>query len=284
VQAQGPQPAPARVWVETNGQRVTFAITPAGLHGDARLLLAVGLIGCAVLCGAGIAIGFQDQLASDLRVVGTGCFLVAGACVFVVCAWEALKAARARAIVTLDGDTLTVQELGLTGGPTYRWRKSELRSLAVGDNVGSAQRLFPFTQAARGSERVLWLTLATGDQMPLLGSCGLGEELPWLASALSRRLGILDISEQQMELSGAVWNAAGVGPMGSNEEVVLNVDAATAVAGGRISMSLRREDGPEQKVEIVLPQGVPNGKRLRLRGLGTGGKDLYVRVKIGKPA
>jgi len=100
--------------------------------------------------------------------------------------------------------------------------------------------------------------------------------LPWLAAALSKCLGISDLSGLQKELSSALWNAATVGPTGGGEEVVLNVDSATAVGGGRVPMSLRREDGSEQKVEIVLPPGVPNGKRLRLRGLGTGGKELYV--------
>src|SRR5262245_45442033 len=231
-----------------------------------------------------VAIGFQDKLARDLRVVGMGCCLVAGACVFIVCGWKALQAARARAIVTLDGDTLTVREFGLRGGRTDLWRRSDLQSLAAGYNVVSVQPLFPFTQAARGSERVLWLNLATGSQVPLLGSCGLGDELLWLAAALSRHLGILDLSEQQQELSDALWSGARVGPTGGDEEVVLNVDAATAISGGRILMSLRREDGPEQKVEIVLPPGVPNGKRLQLRGVGTGGKDCYVRVVVGGPA
>src|SRR5262245_26026058 len=98
-----------------------------------------------------VAIGFQDKLARDLRVVGMGCCLVAGACVFIVCGWKALQAARARAIVTLDGDTLTVREFGLRGGRTDLWRRSDLQSLAAGYNVVSVQPLFPFRQRAAAS-------------------------------------------------------------------------------------------------------------------------------------
>jgi DnaJ-class molecular chaperone len=96
--------------------------------------------------------------------------------------------------------------------------------------------------------------------------------LPWLAAALNRNLGIPDLTD--------VWDAAPVGAATGDPAVDLSVDAATAARGGRIPVTLRREDGSEQRVEVVLPAGTQNGRRLRLKGLGVGGKDLYIRVEI----
>ena len=267
MQVQVTQPIPPRVRVDTDGDRVTFAVAAAGVRGDARLLLTVGLLGCALLGALALVIGLMQSIAGDLRAVGIGCALVAATCVLAVCGWEALQAARARATLTLDGDTLVVREYGPAWGTTHRWLKGELKSLAVGFNVVRVRAVSIRFPKARGSEHVLWVELATGQRVPLLGSCGLGDELPWLASTLSRRLGTLDLTDEPAAARG--------GP-----EVVISVDAATAARGGRVPITLRREDGSEQGVEVVLPPGTRDGRRLRLKGLGPRGKDLYIRVEI----
>ena len=272
MQVQVTQPIPPRVRVDTDGDRVTFAVAAAGVRGDARLLLTVGLLGCALLGALALVIGLMQSIAGDLRAVGIGCAIVAGTCLLAVCGWEAIQAARARATLTLDGDTLVVREYGPGWGRTHRWLKGELKSLAVGFNVVRVRAVSIRFPKARGSEHVLWVELATGQRVPLLGSCGLGDELPWLAAALSRHLGIPDFT--------LGWDVAPVGPATGDLDVDLSVDAATAARGGRVPITLRREDGSEQRVEVVLPPGTQNGRRLRLKGLGVGGKDLDIRVEI----
>jgi hypothetical protein len=165
---------------------------------------------------------------------------------------------------------------GPSGGTTHRWLKGELKSLAAGYNVIGVRPLSVLGPEARGSEHVLWVELATGHRVPLLGSCGLGDELPWLAAALCRHLGIPDFTD--------VWHTAPVGPARGDREVVLSVDATTAARGGTVPTTLRRGDGSEQGVEVVLPPGTQNGWHVRLKGLGAGGKDLYLRVEIREPA
>ena len=267
MQGQATQPIPPRVRVDTDADRLTVAVAPAGMRGDALLLLTVGLLGCALLGAVAVVIGLMQGMAGDLRAVGIGCALVAATCVLAVCGWEALQAARARATLTVDGNALVVREYGPGWGTTHRWPRGELKCLAVGFNVVGVRPVSLRFPKARGSEHVLWVELATGQRVPLLGSCGLGDELPWLASTLSRRLGTPDLTDEP--------DAARGGP-----EVVISVDAATAARGGRVPITLRREDGSEQGVEVVLPPGTQTGQRLRLKGLAPGGKDLYIRVEI----
>jgi len=278
VQPLGVPSVPARIQVKTDGERVTFVVAPAGVAGG-RLLLAVGLIGCALLCAMAIVIGLQGKVASGLRTVGMASILLAGFCLLAICTWEALKVARARALVTLDGDTLTVQEFDLRKGPMHRWRKPELKSLAAGFNIVSVRSVDPCAPAARGTERVLWVELVTGDKVPVLGPCELGEELPWLAITLSAHLRIPCFDLPQNWL-----NPVPVGRPANELEVPLRVSAATAMNGGRVTTSIRRKSGAEQQVDIVLPPGIQDGKRLRLRGLGGGGEDLIIRVEVARPA
>jgi len=279
MQGQVTQPIPTRIRVDTDRERVTFAVTPAGVSGAACLLLTVGLLGCALLGAGAIVIGLTPSVADDLRAVGIGCTLVAGICVLAVCVWQALQAARARATLTLDGDTLVVREHGPGVGTTHRWSKGELKSIAVGPNVVGLAPLSMLGPEARGTEHVLWVELATGNRVPLLGSCGLGDELPWLAAALSRHLGIPDFTNV-WDAAPVVWDAAQAGPGSGDREVVLSVDATTAARGGRVSTTVRHGDGSEQGIEVFLPPNTQNGKRLRLMGLGVGGKDLYIRVEV----
>jgi hypothetical protein len=234
--------------------------------------VTVGLLGCALLGAGAIVIGFMPNMAGDLRAVGIGCALVAGICVLAVCGWQALLAARARATLTLGGDMLVVREDGPGVGTTHKWLRGELKSIAVGPNVVGLAPLSMLGPEARGTEHVLWVELAAGNRVPLLGSCGLGDELPWLAAALSRHLGIPDFTD--------VWDTAPVGPGRGEREMVLSVDARTAAHGGQVPATVRREDGSEQGIEVVLPPNTQNGWSLRLKGLGVGGKDLYIRVEV----
>jgi hypothetical protein len=65
-----------------------------------------------------------------------------------------------------------------------------------------------------------------------------------------------------------------------DEEWEVAVDAQTPACGGRLELSWTREDGTTCPVVIKIPPGLPDGARLRLRGLGIAGADVYVRLRL----
>jgi DnaJ-class molecular chaperone len=58
-------------------------------------------------------------------------------------------------------------------------------------------------------------------------------------------------------------------------EAEVAVPFLTAAAGGKISLSING-----RSVDVKVPAGIQEGKKLRLAGQGPGGGDLHVRVKI----
>ena len=60
-----------------------------------------------------------------------------------------------------------------------------------------------------------------------------------------------------------------------DQEAEANIPFLTAALGGRISLEIGG-----QTVELKVPAGVEEGKRLRLGGQGPGGGDLYLRLHI----
>jgi curved DNA-binding protein len=78
----------------------------------------------------------------------------------------------------------------------------------------------------------------------------------------------------------------GWGPVsGSDHETEVEVTVEEAYTGTRRTLSLRDEDGP-RTIDVVIPEGVVDGQRIRLRaqgGQGSGGGeagDLYLIVRI----
>ena len=60
-----------------------------------------------------------------------------------------------------------------------------------------------------------------------------------------------------------------------DQEAEANIPFLTAALGGSITLTIG-----EQSVEMKVPAGVEEGKRLRLSGQGPGGGDLYLRLHI----
>jgi curved DNA-binding protein len=61
----------------------------------------------------------------------------------------------------------------------------------------------------------------------------------------------------------------------------IQIDFLTAARGGSVELQLQRPDGKgPERLKVDIPAGIADGARLRLRGQGFGGGDLYVKVHI----
>lgn len=68
---------------------------------------------------------------------------------------------------------------------------------------------------------------------------------------------------------------------GQDTEADLMVTLEEALGGARRKITLRRGDKTEG-IEVKIPAGVHEGQRIRLRGRGEAGGDLYLRVRLAK--
>jgi DnaJ-class molecular chaperone len=64
-------------------------------------------------------------------------------------------------------------------------------------------------------------------------------------------------------------------------EQEISVDFLVAARGGTLELDIARHDrGDGTQLKVDIPAGVADGARLRLRGQGHAGGDLYVRVRV----
>ncbi len=75
-------------------------------------------------------------------------------------------------------------------------------------------------------------------------------------------------------------------PRGSNIEHELQISFRTAIAGGMAQLSVRRHAGKVETIEVKIPAGIEDGKKIRLRGQGeaapSGGPpgDILITVRV----
>ncbi len=86
---------------------------------------------------------------------------------------------------------------------------------------------------------------------------------------------------------GGAGGMGGAAQAGRDVEADLMVTLEEAFHGAQRQISLRRTDAQtgESKTEtygVKIPAGVHEGQRIRLKGRGEGGGDLYLRVKLAK--
>ena len=71
---------------------------------------------------------------------------------------------------------------------------------------------------------------------------------------------------------------------GANIESELTVPFATAVLGGEAQLAVRRGNGPTETIQVKIPPGIEDGKKIRLRGQGEpspdGGPSGDILLKI----
>ena len=73
---------------------------------------------------------------------------------------------------------------------------------------------------------------------------------------------------------------------GHDLEHELTIPFATAVVGGEAQIGVRRADGRTETIQVKVPAGIDNGKKIRLRGQGDPGSgggasgDILIKVKV----
>lgn len=71
---------------------------------------------------------------------------------------------------------------------------------------------------------------------------------------------------------------------GANIEHVLTVPFTTAVLGGEVQIGIQRNDGNQETLQIKIPPGIDDGKKIRLRGQGdlspNGGPNGDILIKV----
>jgi DnaJ-class molecular chaperone len=73
---------------------------------------------------------------------------------------------------------------------------------------------------------------------------------------------------------------------GTDLEYELTIPFATSVIGGQAQISLRRQSGRTETIELKIPQGIEDGQKIRLRGQGEpglGGQpgDVFIKIRVG---
>ncbi len=68
-------------------------------------------------------------------------------------------------------------------------------------------------------------------------------------------------------------------PSGDAENEI-SVPLETVMAGGKVSLRLEDGSGTSRGIEVTIPRGIGDGKRIRLAGQAPGGGDLYLRIRI----
>jgi DnaJ-class molecular chaperone len=74
--------------------------------------------------------------------------------------------------------------------------------------------------------------------------------------------------------------ARGRGAPPQDVEQDIDVDFLTAARGGTVDLLIQRGNGKPERIAVDIPAGVADRTRLRLKGQGQAGGDLYVRVHI----
>ena len=71
---------------------------------------------------------------------------------------------------------------------------------------------------------------------------------------------------------------------GSNIEYELTVPFTTTILGGEAQIAVQRPDGRTETIQVKVPAGIEDGKKIRLRGQGNhspmGGEDGDLMIKV----
>jgi hypothetical protein len=216
-----------------------------------------------------------DELPMGLRIAWGCCAATVGVLLALFCIYMALNAARAHAVVTVDDEAMKVEQFGLIGVTKRRWLRNELKMIAFGKEGEGL-----LVQSVTGNEEVILRILKPG---------ALRQEI---AVALRARLGMPEyfssnevfgefapIMDSLMKQARPTASSNRESSGSPSVEMDLFVESALAECGGRIEFSLPEEIGG-RVVEAKIPAGIRAGQKLRFTGVGVGGQDLIVTLRI----
>jgi DnaJ-class molecular chaperone len=95
-----------------------------------------------------------------------------------------------------------------------------------------------------------------------------------------------DLFEQFRRASGGRRSRAGRQRRGADLEHELRIPFATAISGGTVQLSVAHQSGKTETLEVKIPPGIDDGKKIRLRGQGEPGAaggtpgDVLLTVRI----
>ena len=98
--------------------------------------------------------------------------------------------------------------------------------------------------------------------------------------------GFADIFQQFRRPGGRQTRASKRAARGAHIEHELTVPFATAIQGGQVQLSVRRQNGKLETIEVKIPAGIEDGKKIRLRGQGETGAsgspsgDILITVRV----
>ena len=258
-----------RQMISEDGKTFTLSVLPKGMGRGEWSLIGLGLIGGG-LCGALYYIIHQTVVLPNGLRLAWGCCAVAVGLVLVlfgVC--MALKAARSHATVTIDDQTMIVEQIGLALASKRYWMRSALRSIT------------PF-----GGERGLQVESTTGERESILCDLKQNNFRMEIAAALRARLGMspffsskevfLKFASTMDLMMASAHSCAGGDPPTS---IHLFIESALAERGGRTEFPLPGDLGGSV-IDVKIPAGIPDGQRIRLRGAGKGGQDLIIELHV----
>ncbi|MCA9171843.1 MAG: hypothetical protein KDB23_29445, partial [Planctomycetales bacterium] len=91
---------------------------------------------------------------------------------------------------------------------------------------------------------------------------------------------------RKQQRRGAGPGPGGGGATGANVEHELQVPFRTAISGGHAQLTVRRRGGRVETIDVKIPAGIDDGKKIRLKGQGepgTGGSspgDILITIRV----
>jgi len=257
----------SRVHLTIDGDQLTWTIKPKGLTMFGLILVAAGLA-AAASCGLLAVNLWEDQeFLLYIRIIGAASIASTGLSMASTFVYLALRDGWARAVVTFDRERLTIHEVALHRSNSRHWSRDELKSITVAHNQNRHEILAALKAAGLMEESALRVETTGQSPQPMLGELSLNGELTWVAAILREHINTPPDARRY-----------------GGTELLVEVDSHLAERGGEVPVPLQ---GPQGEgwgtVMVPVPAGASDGARLPLRGVGPGGGDLPVRLRVREP-
>jgi hypothetical protein len=253
-----------RIHLTIDGDQLTWNIRPKGLTMFGVVLLVAGVASLVASGLLAINIWENQEFVLYVRLMGAVSVASTGVSLLTALVFLALRDGWARAVVTFDRDRLTVHEVVLHRSHVQHWSRDELKAISVAHNQRRHELLAALKSAGMMDESALRVESSGRLPQPVLGELSLNGELTWLASILREHL-----------------DTPPDAPQSRGDELLVEIDPHLADRGGEVAVPLAGPNGAGWgTVMVPVPAGSSDGAQFPLRGLGPGGGDLPVRLRV----